>query len=80
MAKQTQAEKILNHILVHGSITQREAYIDYSIQSFHRRLTDIKDSGYELVGVSKHHPTTGQVYSRYYLRGTEPKVDPQLNG
>lgn len=76
----TQAEKLLAHIQKTGSITQREAMIDYGVQSFHRRLTDIKDAGYELVAVKKHHPTTGQVYSRYYIRGTEPKTNPQHNG
>jgi hypothetical protein len=69
----TQAEQILQHIQRTGSITQREAYIDYGVQSFHRRLTDIKDAGHDLVAIKKYHPTTGQVYSRYYLRGTEPK-------
>lgn len=63
----TQAEKILNHIRKNGSITQREAYLDYGIQSFHRRLTDLKDAGYSIVGQPKKHPVTGQEYTRYFL-------------
>ena len=65
--KMTQVDKILKHIRTAGSITQREAYIDYGIQSFHRRLSDLRELDYELVGVKKHHPTTGQEYTRYYL-------------
>lgn len=76
----TQNEKILNHIQVHGSISQREAFIDYGVQSFTRRIADIREAGYDLIKVRRHHPTTGQVYSRYYIRGTEPKVNAQLNG
>ncbi|WP_316172993.1 helix-turn-helix domain-containing protein [Bradyrhizobium sp. SZCCHNRI2049] len=76
----TQNEQILNHILVHGSISHREAFIDYGVQSFTRRIADIRDAGYDLIKVRKHHPTSGQVYSRYYIRGTEPKTDDRLNG
>lgn len=65
--KMTQCEKIVEHIQRNGSITQREAYIDYGIQSFHRRLSDLKEAGYELYGVSKQHPVTGQEYTRYFM-------------
>lgn len=63
----TQAEKILNHIHKNGSITQREAYLDYGVQSFHRRLSDLREAGFELVGERRVHPTTGQEYTRYFL-------------
>lgn len=69
--KMTQLEKILNHIEKNGSITQREAYLDYSIQSFHRRIADLRASGHDIVGVQKFHPTTGQEYTRYYLGDPE---------
>lgn len=65
----TQVEKILEHLRKNGSITQREAFIDYGIQSFHRRLTDLKDAGYALVGRKREHPVTKQEYTRYYLMG-----------
>jgi hypothetical protein len=67
--KMTQVEKILNHIRKNGSITQREAYLDYGIQSFHRRLSDIREMGITLLPVQKTHPTTGQGYTRYYIAG-----------
>lgn len=63
----TQNQKIIEHMLKNGSITQREAYIDYGVQNFSARLTNLKDEGYKIVRASKVHPTTGQKYSRYYL-------------
>jgi len=69
----TQVEMILNHIMKNGSITQREAYIDYGIQSFHRRLTDLKQEGFTLIGRPSRHPVTKQEYTRYYLPETLPK-------
>ena len=68
----TQCEKILDHMRKNGSISLREAYIDYSIQSFTRRVKDLRDAGYNIVSVPKTHPTTGQEYTRYYL--VEQKV------
>lgn len=66
----TQNQKIVRHIMQHGSISQRDAYLDYGIQSFHRRLTELKDSGYDIVRTAKKHPVTKQDYSRYSLRET----------
>jgi len=74
--RMTQVEKILNHIQKNGSITQREAYLDYSIQSFHRRLSDIREMGIKLLPVTKVHPTTGQEYTRYYLAGSKANQKP----
>ncbi|RWM84323.1 helix-turn-helix domain-containing protein [Mesorhizobium sp.] len=67
--RMTQAEKILEHLKKNGSITQREAYLDHGIQSFHRRLTDLKDAGYQLRGELRRHKVTGQEYTRYFLVG-----------
>jgi len=67
----TQTDRILTHIRKAGSITQREAYIDYGIQSFHRRLTDLRDMGYTILGQLKTHPTTGQKYTRYFITGLQ---------
>ena len=66
----TQVQQIVNHMRKNGSITQREAYIDYGVQSFHRTLTRVKEAGYRLAKVGKIHPTTGQNYTRYYLQGS----------
>lgn len=66
----TQNDKILNHIYMRGSISQREAYLDYGVSSLTRRIADLRDEGYDIRTLRKKHPTTGQVYARYYMRGT----------
>lgn len=67
--KMTQGEKILAHMRASEdkSITQREAYLDYSIQSFTKRISELRQQGYDIRGLTKKHPTTGQEYTRYYL-------------
>tara|TARA_R100001086_G_scaffold59520_1_gene27378 strand:+ start:2047 stop:2427 length:381 start_codon:yes stop_codon:yes gene_type:complete len=63
----TQVEKLMNHMRKIGPISQREAYLEYDIQSFHRRLSDIRAMGYELKTIPKVNPVTGQEYTRYAL-------------
>ena len=65
--KKTQVEMILDHMTKRGSITQRDAYIDYGVSSFFRRLTDIEEMGYQLDRVIKRHPITGQQYTSVSL-------------
>lgn len=67
--RMTQVEKIINHLKKTGSITQREAYLDYGIQSFHRRMTEVKEAGHVVYGKLMKHPTTGQEYTRYFYLG-----------
>lgn len=63
----TQCEKILDHMKKNGSITQREGYLDYAIQSFTRRIADLREMGYVIRSEARRHPTTGQEYTRYFL-------------
>lgn len=63
----TQNDKIINHIRKNGSITQREAMIDYSIQSFTKRISELRAQGYPIVKKMRRHPVTGQSYARYFL-------------
>jgi hypothetical protein len=67
----TQLHRMLDHMHRNGSITQREAYIDYGVQSFHARLHQLKGKGHKITKVAKVHPTTGQSYSRYYLKAVK---------
>jgi len=62
-----QAMAIVRHIEKAGSITQREAMVDLSVQSLTRRITEIRDKGIRIKSVWKKHPTTGQRYKRYSL-------------
>lgn len=63
----TQIDIILRHLKKAKSITQREALIDYSIQSLTKRISELRQMGYNIVSTFKKHPTTGQRYARYTL-------------
>lgn len=63
----TQTQRIIEHMQKNGSITKREAEIDYHIQNFSARMSEIRSIGYKVTRVNKKHPTTGQAYSRYFL-------------
>lgn len=63
----TQNTLILNHMLRTGSITQREAMIDYSIQCLTKRISELRSRGYKIKSEKKQHPTTNQRYVRYVL-------------
>lgn len=63
----TQEQQILKHLRKAGSITQREALMDLGVQSLTRRITTLRDRGFNIHSVPKVHPTTGQRYVRYVL-------------
>lgn len=62
-----QAHTVLTHITKAGSITQREAIVDHSVQSLTRRITEIRDAGFDIAAEFRYHPITGQRYARYSL-------------
>jgi hypothetical protein len=63
----SQNATILDHMKRTGSITMREAMLDYSIQSLTKRISELRKAGYKIETEHKHHPTTGQRYARYKL-------------
>lgn len=63
----TQNQRILKHLRKAGSITVREAIVEYSIQSLTKRIQELRDDGYNIISVVKRHPVTGQKYTRYIL-------------
>jgi hypothetical protein len=63
----TQHETILNHLRLTKGLTVREALVDYSIQSFTARITELRKMGYNIRGIKGKHPVTGQRYTRYVL-------------
>lgn len=69
----SQEATILRHLRTAGSITQREAIMDHSVQSLTRRITTLRDIGYNIHGVWKLHPVTRQRYMRYVL-GTPERL------
>lgn len=70
----TQNDKIINHMLKNGSITQREALIDYSIQSLTKRISELREMGFPIRKEVRRHPVTGQTYARYFLGKIEAKA------
>lgn len=64
-----QTKLVLDHIQRTGSITQREAIMDHSVQSLTKRVAELRDLGYDIKSEFKKHPLTGQRYARYTLEG-----------
>jgi len=63
----TQNEAILDHMKKAGSITQREAMIDHSIQSLTKRISELRREGHDIESEVRTHPITGQRYTRYFM-------------
>lgn len=63
----TQNQIILKHLRKAGSITVREAIVEYSIQSLTKRIQELREAGHHIVSHVRYHPMTGQKYVRYRL-------------
>jgi hypothetical protein len=63
----SQHTKILTHLRATKGLTQREAMLDYSIQSFTKRISELRKLGHHIMGNKGRHPITGQQYTRYVL-------------
>ena len=63
----TQNQILLKHFKKAKSISQREALVDYSIQSLTKRISELRCMGYRIKTVHKNHPVTGQKYARYVM-------------
>ena len=48
----SQNEKILNHLVQHGSITPLEAFERYGIMRLGARIYDLRRKGYKITGIS----------------------------
>ena len=66
----TQNQIIMKHLKKAGSITVREAIVEYSIQSLTKRVQELRESGNHIMSHVKYHPVTGQKYVRYALKNT----------
>lgn len=62
-----QTDILLKHFRKVGHISQREAMVDYSIQSLTKRISELRDMGINIETQYRHHPVTGQRYARYVL-------------
>ena len=61
----TQHSIILKHLRKAGSITVREAIVEYSIQSLTKRIQELRELGHGIISHVRFHPITGQKYVRY---------------
>ena len=64
----TQHAKIMKHLNKAGSITVREAMIEYSIQSLTKRIQELRANGHPIMSTVKFHPVTKAKYVRYSLK------------
>jgi|VirMetMinimDraft_7_1064189.scaffolds.fasta_scaffold12057_7 hypothetical protein len=69
----SQNQLILDHMKRTGSITLREALMDYSVQCLTKRIQELRDAGHDIVTHFKNHPTTNQRYARYVLNRNTKK-------
>lgn len=60
-----QLDILKKHLKKTKSITQREAMVDYSIQSLTKRISELRALGMQIKTIWKKHPVTGQRYARY---------------
>lgn len=65
--RKNQAERMIDYIREKGYITQRTAALDLGVQSFTRRISDIREMGYVLRLEPRTNPSTGAEYNRYYI-------------
>lgn len=61
----TQNQTLLRHFKKAKRITQRQAMADYSIQSLTKRISELRNLGYDIMSNWKKHPVTGQRYVEY---------------
>ena len=62
-----QLDIIMKHLETVGSITNREAIVEYNIMALPRRIKDLEEFGVKFSRVKKAHPVTNQRYTRYFL-------------
>lgn len=68
----TKIEKLVKHIKKTGSISHREAMDDYQMSggALTKYISRMRhEHKMNIVSLRRHHPITGQVYTRYTLNG-----------
>ena len=70
-----QCEKVLAHLMRHGSITPQDAYTRYGIMRLGARIYDLRAKGNRIDTTWEESPNRyGETtrYARYVYRGPEP--------
>ena len=68
MQGKTQHDKIMTHLKKAGSITVREAMVEYSVACLPKRISELREIGHPILSNVKFHKVTGQKYTRYTLQ------------
>jgi hypothetical protein len=70
--KMTKKRIILNHLMVTGTISIREAMDDYNMSggALTKCISELNRDGYKIDKIWYKHPITGQRYARYYFDDT----------
>jgi len=63
----TNQSKLLNHFKKAGSISNREAILDYSIGSLTKEISKLRQLGYGILSVRRSHPVTQCTDPRRWL-------------
>lgn len=63
----TQVDTLAAHLKKHKTITRRQADTEYSIQSLTKRISELREMGFEIKSQFKRNPITNQRYMQYQL-------------
>jgi len=75
-----QACTVLEYIAHNGSITAREALLDFDMTSatLARRICELEAEGFQVARTPRKHPVTGKRYTKYAVTGyRDPKEEPE---
>jgi len=67
----SQREALVEYSTGTGSISQREALVEYSTGSLSKEISRLREAGVAIQTVTKTHPITGKAYARYVLSEQE---------
>lgn len=62
-----QCKILLEHLKLGNSLTQRSALMDFGVMALPRRISDLKEHGFNIVSHIEYNKGTGQKYARYEL-------------
>ena len=77
MDKETQRAKILAYCAEHGSITVRDAFNKLAINSPTKRISELRQSGYDVQTITESRTKDGGEtvrYTRYFIKPLEAEA------
>jgi len=74
-----QTEQVINHLKIAGSISNREALLDYQIASLTKVISTLRAEGYVILDTWRKHPITRNNYKRYWVTDKENVVREEID-